>query len=80
MASGMPKKRYGRHLGSLAELGLSDEQLAVMAVREAVEDVLALESFGLEPTEALRRRAAGDPDLVAAFVSEHSAHRPAEAT
>lgn len=80
MTSGEPKKRYGRHLGSLAELGLSDEQLAVMAVHDAEGAIRCLVAAGFEPNEALVRRAAGDPDLIAEYVAEYSSSRSAEAT
>ena len=64
MTSGGSKKRIGRHLESLAELGLSDEQLAVMAVEEAQQTVAAMESHGWEPTGALKRRAASGRRIV----------------
>jgi hypothetical protein len=63
------------HLRSLADLGLSDDQLAELAVVEAKGAIRALAAVGLEPTEATQRCAAGDPELVAAYVAKHSTSR-----
>lgn len=53
---------------TLADLELTPEQLATEAVASAQNGIRALEQLGLEPGAALRRRAAGDPQLVTAFV------------
>ena len=72
MTSGGDTKRQGQHLESLAELGLSDQQLAVMAVHDAEGTIRCLTAAGLEPNEALIRQAAGDPAEVAAYVAHYS--------
>lgn len=56
----------------LEDLGLSDEQLAELAVSDAKRAVDGLESLGHEPGPDLRRLAGGDPDRVAAFVAKFS--------
>ncbi|MDH3684535.1 MAG: hypothetical protein OEV40_31840 [Acidimicrobiia bacterium] len=53
-------------------MGLTDDQLAVIAVSDAQRAVRGLEALGREPRAGLRRRAQGDPDRVAAFVAKHS--------
>jgi hypothetical protein len=77
ITSSEPKYPYGRHLRSLADLSLSDDQLALLAVADAQGAIRSLVALGLEPTDELRRRAAGDPKLVAAYVARYSASRPA---
>ncbi|MDH4335578.1 MAG: hypothetical protein OEW24_10085 [Chloroflexota bacterium] len=74
MASHRHRTRYpyGESV-TLGELELTREQLAVAAVASAQDGVRALEQLGMDPGDALRQRAAGDPDRVAAFVD---AHRP----
>jgi hypothetical protein len=68
-----PEHPFSRHLGSLAELGLSAEQLARLATSDAAGGVAALEAVGLEPTDGLRRLADGDPEQVAAYLARHTA-------
>ena len=76
----MVEPEFGRaDVGSgpvrLKDLNLSEEQLASMAVSAAKRAVRGFEELGMEPGVALRRRAGGDPELVAAFVAEHSSNR-----
>ena len=59
----------------LEDLGLSDEQLAIIAVSDAKRAIKGLECIGQEPGIDLRRMADGDPDLVAAFVAKYSMAR-----
>jgi hypothetical protein len=68
-----PEHPFSRHLGSLAEFGLSADQLACLAISDAAGGVAALEVLGLEPTAGLRRLADGDPEQVAAYLARHTA-------
>jgi hypothetical protein len=80
MTSAEPIYPYGRHLRSLAELGLPDDQLARLAVADAQGAIRSLVALGLEATEELQQRAAGDPKLVAAYVARYSTNRAADVT
>jgi hypothetical protein len=73
-----PRYPYGRHLRSLADLSLSDDQLARLAVADAQGAMRSLVAFGLEPTDELCQRAAGDPKLVAGYVARYSVSRAAD--
>lgn len=59
----------------LEDLGLSDEELAEIAVSDAKRAVMGLEQLGQDPGDGLRGLADGDPALVSAFVAKHSAAR-----
>jgi hypothetical protein len=76
--SAEPTYPYGRHLRSLADLGLSDDQLARLAVADAQGAIRSLGALGLQPTDELRQRAAGDPGRVAAYVARYSTSRAAD--
>lgn len=52
-------------------MALSDEKLAALAVSTARSGVKVLQAAGIEPGGALRARASGDPDQVAAYVAEY---------
>lgn len=56
---------------------LSDDELAEFAVSTARSGVKVLEAAGVDPGDALRARADGDPDQVAAYVAEYR-HSPAD--
>jgi hypothetical protein len=62
--------RDGLYPVRLHELDLSDEELAIEAIASAQDGVAATLAAGAEPTPALLARAAGDPDLVAAFIAQ----------
>lgn len=55
----------------LDQLDLSDEELAAEAVASARDGVAATLAANAKPTPALLARAAGDPELVAAYVARH---------
>lgn len=55
----------------LDQLELTDEELAAEAVASACDGVAGLRAVNIEPTPALLARAAGDPELVAAYVDRH---------
>ena len=59
-------------------MALSDEKLAAMAVSTARSGIKVLEAAGIDPGDALRARASGDPDAVAAYVA-HYRRPPADA-
>lgn len=63
--------RDGLYPVRLEDLGLSDEELAAEAITSARMGVKATLAAGAEPPPALLARAAGDPELVAAFVSKY---------
>lgn len=52
-------------------MALGDEELAALAISTARSGVRVLEAAGVDPGDALRARASGDPDQVAAFVAEY---------
>lgn len=54
----------------LHELDLSDEELVEEAIISARAGVAATLAAGAEPTPAMLARAAGDPELVAAFIAQ----------
>ena len=56
----------------LSQPALKDSELAALAVEAAKRSIESLEELGLTPSEALRARAMGDPERVAAFVARHS--------
>jgi len=62
--------RNGLYPVRLHELDLSDEELAIEAVASARDGVAATLAAGHEPTPTLLARAAGDPELVAAFIAQ----------
>ncbi len=51
-------------------MALSDEKLAALAVSTARSGIKVLEAVGVDPGDALRARASGDPDQIAAYVAE----------
>lgn len=62
--------RDGLYPVRLCDLDLSDEELAEEAIVSARAGVAATRAAGAEPTTAMLARAAGDPDLVAAFIAQ----------
>lgn len=65
-------QRDGLHpMRTIDVMALSDEKLAALAVSTARSGVKVLEAAGVEPGEALRARAAGDPDQIAAYVAAY---------
>ncbi len=68
--------RDGLYAVRLEDLCLSDEELAAEAISSARMGVKATLAAGAEPTPALLARAAGDPELVAAFVAKY--RRPSD--
>ena len=79
----MPVERQRRAIDRsgpvrLEELGLSDKQLAVIAVSDARRAVSGVEELGREPEAGLHRMAQGNPDLAAAFVARYSSKRDSD--
>lgn len=56
---------------AFTDLGLTEEQLAAYAVTTAQAAVSLGERLGVDSTEAIRERAAGDPHRVAEFVDAY---------
>ena len=52
-------------------MALSDDQLAALAISTARSGIKVLEAAGVDPGDALRARASGNPDQVAAYVAEY---------
>ncbi len=52
-------------------MALSDEKLSALAVSTARSAVRVFEAAGVDPSDDLRARAAGDPDEVAAYVAQY---------
>jgi hypothetical protein len=59
-------------------MSLSDDELAALTISTARSGVKLLEAAGVDPGEALRARASGDPDQIAAYVADHR-RSPADA-
>ena len=59
-------------------MALSDDELAALAISTARSGVKVLEAAGVDPGDALRARAAGDPDQIAAYIANHR-RSPADA-
>lgn len=59
-------------------MALSDDELAALAISTARSGIKVLEAAGVDPGDALRARASGDPDQVAAYVAEYR-RSPADA-
>jgi hypothetical protein len=71
--------RDGLHLMRTIDLMvLSDDELAALAISTAQSGVRVLEAAGVDPGDALRAQAAGDPERVAAYVAEYR-RSPADA-
>lgn len=56
---------------TIDRMALSDEKLASLAISTARSGIKVLEAAGVDPGDALRARANGDPDKVAAYVAEY---------
>ena len=56
---------------TIDRMALSDDQLTALAISTARSGIRVLEAAGVDPGEALRARASGDPDQVAAYVAEY---------
>lgn len=56
---------------TIDRMALSEDELAALAISTARSGIKVLEAAGVDPGEALRARATGDPDQVAAFVAEY---------
>jgi hypothetical protein len=52
-------------------IDLSDDKLAALAVSTARSGVKVLEAAGIDPGDALRARASGDPRQIAAYVAQY---------
>ena len=64
--------RDGLHpMRTIDRMALSDDQLTALAISTARSGIRVLEAAGADPGEALRARASGDPDQVAAYVAEY---------
>lgn len=73
MASGdQQASRDGLYpMRTIDRMALSDETLAALAVSTARSGIKVLEAAGVDPGDALRARASGDPDQVEAYVAGH---------
>lgn len=73
MASADPQApRDGLYpMRTIDRMVLSDDELAALAVSTARSGIKVLEAAGVDPGDALRARANGDPDQIAAYVAEH---------
>ena len=56
---------------TIDRMALSDDELADLAVSTARSGVKVLEAAGVDPGDALRARASGDPGQVAAYVAQY---------
>lgn len=67
-----PAPRDGLHpMRTIDRMALSDDKLAALAISTARSGIKVLEAAGVEPGDALRARANGNADEVAAYVAEY---------